>query len=137
MTAELPIAASLPRLAQALGAGRNLLVVAEPGAGKTTLVPRLLFELMPTKRVLVLQPRRLAARLAARHVAHALGEAVGEQVGYRVRFEQRVGPRTRLVFMTEGMFLRELLQPAALRDVGAVVFDEFHGRSIDIVMVSN
>jgi ATP-dependent helicase HrpB len=127
----LPIAAHLPRLRQALAQHPNLVLMAEPGAGKTTVVPRLLLERHPHKKVWVLQPRRLAARLAARYTAAQMGEAVGETVGYQVRFESNVGPRTRLVFMTEGLFLRSLLQPHSLDNVAAIVFDEFHGRSLD------
>jgi ATP-dependent helicase HrpB len=127
----LPIAAHLPRLRQALAEHPNLVLMAEPGAGKTTVVPRLLLERHPHEKVWVLQPRRLAARLAARYTAAQMGEAVGETVGYQVRFESKVGPHTRLVFMTEGLFLRSLLQPRSLDNVGAIVFDEFHGRSLD------
>ncbi len=98
---------------------------APTGAGKTTRVPRALLDL-DAREVVVLEPRRLAARLAARFVAHELGEAVGGTVGYQVRFEEVVGPHTRLRFVTEGVLTRKLLSDPMLARVGIVVLDEFH-----------
>lgn len=103
---------------------------APPGAGKTTRVPPALLDLGPGE-VLVLEPRRIAARMAARFVAAERGEAVGETVGYQVRFEEVAGPRTRLRFLTEGVLTRRLLSDARLLRVSAVVLDEFHERRLE------
>ncbi|HET6345869.1 MAG TPA: helicase-related protein, partial [Myxococcota bacterium] len=130
MAVHLPIDAHLPRLREALASSPNLVLVAEPGAGKTTRVPRMLAEESDAGEIWVLEPRRLAARMAARFVAAELGEAIGERVGYRVRFDDATGPRTRLLYMTEALLLRQLLHDPTLRRVRAVVFDEFHGRSL-------
>lgn len=112
---------------------RNLVLVAEPGAGKTTrLPPRLLEGPHGPRRVVVLEPRRLAARLAATHVARELGGEVGGLCGYEVRFDRRVSERTRLRYMTEGMFIRGLTAGAdAPMEADVVVFDEFHERHLD------
>lgn len=128
--AELPIDALLDSIThQAITRGR-LVLSAEPGAGKTTRVPAALARALPGT-ILVLEPRRLAARLAARRVATEAGQKLGEFAGYKVRFEDRTGPGTRVVFMTEGMLMRRLSADAELRGVSAVVFDEFHERSIE------
>ena len=126
----LPIDEHLPRIAAILDRGRAAIVVAEPGAGKTTRVPRSLLERIPSGEILVLEPRRLAARLAAARVAEELGERVGERVGYAVRFDDRSGPRTRLRFVTEGILTRRLISDARLEGVAAVVLDEFHERHL-------
>jgi len=113
--------------------GANALVVeAPPGAGKTTRVPRALLEagLAGEGEILVLEPRRLAARLAARRVAEELGEAPGETVGFQVRFEEVASPRTRLRYLTEGLLTRRLVTSPELPGVGAVVVDEFHERHL-------
>jgi ATP-dependent helicase HrpB len=107
----------------------NLVIVAPPGAGKTTRVPPAL--LAGGGETIVLEPRRIAARLAARRVAWELGEALGETVGYQVRFEEAAGPRTRLRFVTEGILARRLLSDPCLKGVTAVVLDEFHERHLD------
>ena len=111
---------------------RNLVLVAEPGAGKTTRLPaRLLEGPHGPRRVVVLEPRRLAARLAATHVARELGGEVGDVCGYEVRFDRRVSARTRLRYMTEGMFIRGLTAGADARlDADVVIFDEFHERHL-------
>ncbi|PYT18973.1 MAG: ATP-dependent helicase HrpB [Acidobacteria bacterium] len=127
---RLPVDALLPRIVQTLRAGKNLVIEAPPGAGKTTRVPPALLSLNPGD-VLVLEPRRLAARMAARRVASELGERVGETVGYQVRFEDMSGPRTRLRFLTEGVLTRRLLSDPRLRGTGIVVLDEFHERHLD------
>jgi len=105
-------------------------IEAEPGAGKTTRVPPALLEMVKGD-VVVLEPRRIAARLAARRVAWEIGEVVGQTVGYQVRFEEAIGPRTRLRFVTEGVLTRRLLSDPALKGVDAVVLDEFHERHLD------
>ncbi len=117
---------------KALRAGSGLVVVAEPGAGKTTRVPRALLDagLAEGGEVVVLEPRRLAVRLAARRVADELGERIGERVGYQVRFEDRTGPRTRLRFVTEGILVRQLAADPCLAGVSVVVLDELHERSL-------
>jgi ATP-dependent helicase HrpB len=133
MTAErqpLPVDALLPDLRERLRAARNLVLEAPPGAGKTTRVPPGLLDLAGGE-ILVLEPRRLAARLAARRVASELGEPVGATAGYRVRFEEAAGPRTRITFMTEGVLTRRLLSDRSLRGVDAVVLDEFHERHLE------
>jgi len=108
----------------------NFVIEAAPGAGKTTRVPSFLMDRIDGE-VIVLEPRRLAARLAARRVASERGERVGDSVGYQVRFEDFTGPRTRLRYMTEGVLNRRLASDPKLRGVGAVVLDEFHERHLE------
>lgn len=130
---ELPVEAVLPDLAVALNAGFSAVLVAPPGAGKTTRVPLALLE-APWRgdgRIILLEPRRLAARAAARRMAETLGEAVGERVGYRVRMDARVTDRTRIEVVTEGVFTRMILDDPELSGIAAVLFDEFHERSLD------
>lgn len=129
----LPIDAALPELLAALEAGSNAVLVAEPGAGKTTRVPLALLD-APWRgdgRILLLEPRRLAARAAARRMAESLGEQVGGTVGYRVRMESRVSARTRIEVITEGVFTRMILDDPELAGVACVLFDEFHERSLE------
>ena len=126
----LPVDAILPEVLASLQLSSNLVIEAPPGAGKTTRVPPALLGLV-TGGVIVLEPRRIAARMAARRVASEAREEVGETVGYQVRFEDKTGPRTRLRFVTEGILTRRLLTDPALRGVDAVVLDEFHERHID------
>ncbi|OAM76833.1 ATP-dependent helicase HrpB [Devosia elaeis] len=129
----LPIDAVLPALADALAKGNAAVLVAQPGAGKTTRVPLALLD-APWRndgRIIVLEPRRLAARAAARQMARLLGEDVGETVGYRVRMEARVSSRTRIEVVTEGVFTRMILGDPELSGIAAVLFDEFHERSLD------
>jgi ATP-dependent helicase HrpB len=128
----LPIDPHLGTIAEALHSRGALVLVADPGAGKTTRVPRALLEggLADAGEVLVLEPRRLAARMAARRVAEELGERVGEQVGYQVRFEDVGGPRTRIRFLTEGILTRRLASDGRLHGVSAVLLDEFHERHL-------
>lgn len=128
----LPIDPLLPEVAAALRRAPALVVEAPPGAGKTTRVPRAVLEagLAGGGEVVVLEPRRLAARLAARRVAEEMGERVGGTVGYQVRFEEVAGPRTRLRYLTEGLLTRRLLSDPGLAGVGAVVLDEFHERHL-------
>jgi ATP-dependent helicase HrpB len=126
----LPVDALLPEIMTSLGRSPNLVLEAAPGAGKTTRVPPALLELVRGE-VVVLEPRRIAARLAARRVAWELGEQVGETIGYQVRFEEAVGPRTRLRFVTDGVFTRRLLSDPTLKGVDAIVLDEFHERHLE------
>src|ERR1700733_7799807 len=129
----LPIDAALPELTAALAARNTAVLVAPPGAGKTTRVPLVLAEAAWAKggRILVLEPRRLAARAAAERMAHTLGERVGETVGLRVRFGSKVSRKTRIEIVTEGIFTRMILDDPMLNGVAAVLFDEFHERSLD------
>ena len=127
---RLPIDPLGPEILQHLRSHTNLVLEAPPGAGKTTRVPPALLGL-DDREIVVLEPRRLAARLAARYVAAELGQRVGETVGYQVRFEEVAGPRTRLRFLTEGVLTRRLLSDRALDRVGTVVLDEFHERHLE------
>ncbi|HEX9050610.1 MAG TPA: ATP-dependent helicase C-terminal domain-containing protein [Anaeromyxobacter sp.] len=129
---DLPIDPLLPEIVAALREARSVVVEAPPGAGKTTRVPRALHEagLAGGGEIVVLEPRRLAARLAARRVAEELGERPGETVGWQVRFEEVAGPRTRIRYVTEGLLTRRLLGAPTLPGVGAVVLDEFHERHL-------
>ena len=126
----LPIDALIPDILAHLRTSNTLVLEAPPGAGKTTRVPPALLDLGP-REVLVLEPRRLAARLAARFVAGERGERVGDTVGYQVRFEEVAGPRTRLRFLTEGVLTRRLLSNPKLERVGTVILDEFHERHME------
>ena len=128
----LPIDEVLDEIVARLRAASSLVIEAPPGAGKTTRVPWALIagEVVPGE-VIVLEPRRLAARLAARRVAEECGERVGETVGYTVRFDEVASARTRLRFVTQGVLLRRLLAEPGLPGVGAVVLDEFHERSLE------
>jgi len=128
--AKLPVDDLLPAIRESLTRLPNLVIEAPPGAGKTTRVPPALLDLV-RGQVLVLEPRRLAARLAARRVAQELGERVGETVGYQVRFEEVAGARTRLRFLTEGILTRRLISDTALAGVDAVILDEFHERHLE------
>jgi ATP-dependent helicase HrpB len=122
--------AILPEILDSLRLHPNLVIVAAPGAGKTTRVPPALLGIV-SGEVVVLEPRRIAARLAARRVAWERGETVGETVGYQIRFEEAVGPRTRLRFVTEGVLTRRLLFDPSLKGVDVVVLDEFHERHLE------
>jgi ATP-dependent helicase HrpB len=126
----LPIEPVLPAIRDAVRERGVLVLQAEPGAGKTTRVPTALLEVVPGE-VLVLEPRRLAARLAARRVAEERGERLGETIGFQVRFEQQVSARTRVRFVTEGILTRRLLRDPRLEGVSAVVLDEFHERHLE------
>ncbi|MAT50893.1 MAG: ATP-dependent helicase HrpB [Porticoccaceae bacterium] len=129
---NLPIDAVLPDVCSSLSVGNRCLLVAQPGAGKTTRVPLSLLNLNPSGgRWLLLEPRRVAARLAATYMAAQLGEAVGKTVGYRVRGEQKVGSGTRLEVVTQGILIRMLQDDPALEGVDGLIFDEFHERGLD------
>jgi len=129
----LPIEEILPRLRAALAEGRSAVLVAPPGAGKTTRVPLALIDQpwVAGRKLIVLEPRRLAARAAAARMASTLGESVGETVGFRVRMQSRVSARTRIEVVTEGVFTRMIQDDPGLEGVAGVLFDEFHERSLD------
>lgn len=129
MKIPLPIDALLPHVIETLSHNSSLILQATPGAGKTTRVPPALLA-VTTKKILVLEPRRLAASLSAQRVAFEMEEECGETVGYQIRFEKKESSKTRIKFITEGLFLRYLIQDAELSDVGCVVLDEFHERHI-------
>ena len=127
----LPIDPVLPEVVQSLVQAPSLVLEAPPGAGKTTRVPRAMLDAnVVTGEIVVLEPRRLAARLAARRVAEELGERIGETIGYTVRFEDVSSARTRVRFVTEGVLTRRLLADPLLRGVSAVLLDEFHERHL-------
>jgi ATP-dependent helicase HrpB len=130
MPLPLPIDAILSDIVQDVTAGSNLVIEAQPGAGKTTRVPAALLDAV-RGQILVLEPRRIAARMAARRIAEETRGRVGETVGYQVRFEDVSTPSTRLLFMTEGLLVRRLLSDPELRGVSIVILDEFHERHID------
>ncbi|MEA3107071.1 MAG: ATP-dependent helicase HrpB [Gammaproteobacteria bacterium] len=129
----LPIDEALPELTAALRARSTAVLVAPPGAGKTTRVPLVLAQepWSAGRKIIVLEPRRLAARAAAARMAATLGEPVGATVGYRVRFGSKVSRNTRIEVVTEGIFTRMVLDDAGLDGVAAILFDEFHERSLD------
>ncbi|WP_110947888.1 ATP-dependent helicase HrpB [Pseudomonas bohemica] len=130
---SLPIDAALPALLQALSSRHEVVLQAPPGAGKTTRVPLAVLKepWLGDQVILMLEPRRLAARAAAERLASELGEQVGETIGYRIRLESRVGPHTRVEVITEGILARRLQEDPALEGVGLVIFDEFHSRNLD------
>lgn len=128
----LPIEDVLPALRRTLTEGRNALLTAAPGAGKTTRVPLALLDApwLEGKRLLMLEPRRLAARAAAHRMAATLGEPVGETVGYRMRLDTKIGPKTRIEVVTEGTLARLLQDDPALSSYAIILFDEFHERRL-------
>lgn len=130
---DLPIDALLPALRDALSTRHEVVLEAPPGAGKTTRVPLALLDApwLDGQKILMLEPRRLAARAAAERLASELSERVGETVGYRIRLDSKVGPNTRIEVVTEGILARRLQDDPALDGVGLVIFDEFHERSLD------
>jgi ATP-dependent helicase HrpB len=129
----LPIDVVLDELARTLAGHNAAVLVAPPGAGKTTRVPLALLDepWAKTRKIIVLEPRRIAARASAERMAQTLGERVGETVGYRVRFGSKVSRATRIEVVTEGIFSRQILDDPELTGVAAVLFDEFHERSLD------
>jgi len=130
---SLPIDRVLPDLRQALASRNEVILEAPPGAGKTTRVPLALLHepWLAGQKILMLEPRRLAARAAAERLASELDEQVGETVGYRIRLESKVGPRTQIEVVTEGILARRLQEDPALEGVGVVIFDEYHLRNLD------
>ncbi len=130
---DLPITAALPALAAALASRNSVLLEAPPGAGKSTLVPLFLQDSpwLAGQKILLLEPRRIAARAVAGWMAHLRGEAVGGSVGFRTRLETRVSRETRIEVVTEGILTRMLQEDSALAGIGCVIFDEFHERSLN------
>ena len=134
MAEILPVHAVLPQLLATLQAHDAAVLIAPPGAGKTTIVPPALLE-APWRgdgRIIVVEPRRLAARAAASRIAANLGEDVGKTIGYRVRNETRVSRATRVELVTAGVFVRMILDNPALEGIAAVIFDEVHERAVDM-----
>ncbi|WP_432696433.1 ATP-dependent helicase HrpB [Marinobacterium sp. YM272] len=130
---SLPIDSILPALVDALNGRNEVVLEAPPGAGKTTRVPLALLDQpwLAGQKIIMLEPRRLAARAAAEQLARQLGEKPGETVGYRVRLDNRIGPNTRIEVVTEGVLTRMLQSDPGLDGIGLVIFDEFHERSLD------
>jgi ATP-dependent helicase HrpB len=133
MTPDLPISAALPDLRAALATSANVVLEAPPGAGKTTLVPLALLDepWLAGRKILMLEPRRVAARAAAMRMAAMRGEEAGATVGYRVRQDSRVSRSTRIIVLTEALLTRRLQEDPELADTGLVIFDEFHERSLN------
>lgn len=127
-----PVDELLPQLKSTLEQQNNVVLLAPPGAGKTTRIPLALIDspCLANKKIIMLEPRRVAARAAATFMAQSLGESVGETVGYRVRLENRIGNKTRIEVVTEGILTRLLQNDPALEEYGAVIFDEFHERNL-------
>src|ERR1700761_8311014 len=130
---DLPVAEAIPRLLQVMGAGPNAVLVAPPGAGKTTSVPLALLDTAPMDggRIVMLEPRRLAARAAAMRMASLIGEKGGRTVGFRTRLESAVSSATRIEVVTTGLFVRRLLGDPELTGVSTVILDEIHERSLE------
>ena len=128
----LPIAAFLPQVAEVLGRQGNLVLQAEPGAGKSTLLPLSLLdsEWLKGKKILMLEPRRVAAKSIAHYLAQQLGESIGQRVGYQIKNDRKISKNTVLEIVTEGILTRRLQCDPEISDVGLVIFDEFHERSI-------
>ncbi|HTH04327.1 MAG TPA: DEAD/DEAH box helicase, partial [Ilumatobacteraceae bacterium] len=129
---DLPVVETFDRVREALTRAKRAIVVAPPGAGKTTLVPLALLDepWLAGGAIVMLEPRRLATRAAARRMAELLGESVGDTVGYQTRDERRIGPGTRIEVVTEGILTRRLQNDAELPGVGLVIFDEVHERNL-------
>jgi ATP-dependent helicase HrpB len=133
MAMDFPVDRVIPDLKSALLHHSCAILVATPGAGKTTRVPLALLDepWLAGKRIMMLEPRRLAARAAAKRMADTVNEAVGETIGYSVRLERKVSNRTRIEVVTEGILTRRLQYDPELKDIGLLIFDEFHERSLD------
>lgn len=130
---NLPVMQVLPALRLALAAQNNAVLVAPPGAGKTTMVPLDILEApwLAGKKIVMLEPRRLAARASARRMSQMIGEQLGQTIGHRMRMDVVVSARTRIEVVTEGVFTRQILADPEIADIGCVIFDEFHERSLD------
>ena len=130
MINPLPIHKIIPEIKTTLAKFNNVVLRASPGAGKTTIVPlELLGEhWLYGRKIIMLEPRRLAVRAAAKRMAEILGEKIGETVGYSIRMESHVGPGTRIEVVTEGIFIKRIQNNPEIKDVGLIIFDEFHER---------
>ncbi|MEJ6539939.1 MAG: DEAD/DEAH box helicase, partial [Halioglobus sp.] len=130
---QLPIAEVLEQLKRCMSEGNEVVLQAPPGAGKTTIVPLELLDQpwLQGRKILVLEPRRMAAMAAASRMAQLLGDAVGQTVGYRIRMDTCVSDNTRIEVITEGILTQQLQRDPGLEDVGLVIFDEFHERNLD------
>jgi ATP-dependent helicase HrpB len=122
---KLPIDGLIPRIQESVRAGKDIILKASPGSGKTTRVPPALMESLPGE-IWVLEPRRIAARMSAIRVAEELGQKPGELIGWQMRFDSVTSDQTRVLFLTEGMFTARLAQNADLSGVSCVILDEFH-----------
>ncbi|HNA80751.1 MAG TPA: DEAD/DEAH box helicase, partial [Turneriella sp.] len=131
--AELPVASALPELKKSLKDSPAVILTAETGSGKTTWLPLQLLEepWLQGKRIIMLEPRRVAARAAATRLAFHLKEKPGKTVGYSVRFDSQVSAATRIEVVTEGILARRIVNDPELKDVGLVIFDEFHERHVE------
>ena len=129
----LPIEKHLTKIKQSLESHQNLVLSAEPGAGKSTCVPQFLLDssYLQDKKILMLQPRRVAAIAVASRIAELTGTSLGTQIGYQVRFNRKISPNTRIEIVTEGILLRKIQSDPFLEDYGLIIFDEFHERSIN------
>jgi ATP-dependent helicase HrpB len=129
---HLPITDVIPAIKKTLAKENRLIISAPPGAGKSTLLPvALIYEnWLTNKKIILLEPRRLAAKTIALRMAELLNENVGETIGYRIRFESKIGTNTKVEVVTEGILTRMLQSDNALENVGLVIFDEFHERSL-------
>ncbi|MCK5226921.1 MAG: DEAD/DEAH box helicase, partial [Desulfobulbaceae bacterium] len=129
---RLPIHTVLPELQKSLTNHRSVVLTAEPGSGKTTIVPLALVNepWLAGRKIIMLEPRRLAARMSARRLSELAGDTVGGLVGYRIRFDTKISSRTRIEVVTEGILTRMIQQDPELPGVGLVVFDEYHVRSL-------
>ena len=127
-----PVEAIIPQICASLARNRTVVLRAPPGSGKTTCVPPALLNapFLQGKKILMLEPRRLAARSCAAYIASRLGEPLGETVGFQVRLERKISARTRLEIVTEGLLAQRLVSDPELSDVGLIIFDEFHERSL-------
>ncbi|HHS99490.1 MAG TPA: ATP-dependent helicase HrpB, partial [Thiomicrospira sp.] len=133
LNATLPIHALLPEIEQTVAQSPNCILKAEPGAGKSTQVPLYLLnaDWLHGKKIIMLEPRRLAVRSLAHYLAKQLGEPIGQSVGYQVRNEKKSSTDTKLEIVTEGILIRRLQQDPELNGTGLVIFDEFHERSLE------
>ena len=127
---QLPVASIAERVNSELDTHPRLIVTAPPGAGKSTLLPLTILSSLPDGKILMLEPRRIAARQVAERMAKMIGERVGETIGYRVRFETKVSASTRVEVLTEGILTRMLIDDPTLDGVSVVIFDEYHERSL-------
>src|SRR5471030_1881725 len=132
MTDRLPIYDLEREIVSRLKTDRRLILSAPTGSGKSTQVPQMLLrhDFLEAGQVVILQPRRLAARLLAKRVAQELGVKLGQEVGYQIRFENITSPKTKIRFVTEGVLLRQMIDDPKLRGVSALIFDEFHERHL-------